>query len=147
MQLEFEVKKLVYYINSLGLEILEREPSHQHVGAIIADAVLQGGGHRYETQVKPRVKRIIDKYPAASNILGLSSLLKTQGAQALLNWFGKDEQGRFRQTVSFFENEQINTFDDLRKWLESEANRDRLVTKNNRVDKAGIREIRNATAD
>ena len=147
MELEIEAKKLVNYIKRLGLEIPTRKPSHKHVGAIIADAVLQGGGRRYKTQVEPRVERIRDKYPAADTISGLSSLLKTEGAQALLNWSGKDEQERFCQTVYFFENEQINTFDNLRKWLESEDNRDRLVTKSNRVDKAGISKIADATAD
>lgn len=147
MQLEFEARKLVNYIDSLGLNIPPRKPSHKHVGAIIADAVLQGGGHRYKTQVKPRVERIRDKYPKADTISALSSLLETKGAQELLNWRGKDEQERFRQTIDFFENEHIDTFDDLRKWLASEANRNRLVTRSNRVDKAGIAGISDATAD
>jgi hypothetical protein len=147
MQLEFEAKKLVNYINSVGLNIPPRKPSHKHVGAIIADAVLQSGRHGYSAQVERRVERIQDKYPSAATISGLSYLLKTEGAQELLNWSGKDEQGRFCQTVSFFENEGVNTFDDLRKWLESEANRARLITKSNRVDKAGIAEISDATAD
>ncbi|OGN93756.1 MAG: hypothetical protein A2Z75_06600 [Chloroflexi bacterium RBG_13_50_10] len=147
MLLQAEAKKLTNYINSLGFNIPLRKPSHKHVGAIIADAVLQGGGHRYKTQVKPRVERMRDKYPVADTVSGLSSLLKSQGARTLLNWSGKDEQQRFRQTVAFFLKEQINTFDDLRNWLKSEANRYRLITKSNRVDKAGIAEISDATAD
>src|SRR4030042_776028 len=147
MLLQAEAKKLTNYINSLGFNIPLRKPSHKHVGAIIADAVLQGGGHRYKTQVKPRVERMRDKYPVADTLSGLSSLLKSQGARTLLNWSGKDEQQRFRQTVAFFLKEQINTFDDLRNWLKSEANRYRLITKSNRVDKAGIAEISDATAD
>jgi hypothetical protein len=147
MQLEFEAKKLVDYINSLGLNIPPRKASHEHVGAIIADAVLQGGGHRYKIQVEPRVERVRNRYPAAGTVSGLSSLLKSQGPQALLNWSGEDEQQRFRQTVAFFVKEHVNTFDDLRRWLRSEANRDRLITRSDRVDKAGIAEISDATAD
>jgi hypothetical protein len=146
MQLKFEAKKLASYINSLGLKIPKRKPSHQHVGAIITDAVLQVG-RKYKTQVKPRVQRIRDKYPKADTISGLSYLVKTNGAQELLNWRGKDKQKIFLQTIQFFANEQVNTFNDLRKWLGSEDNRDRLITKSTRKDKAGIPKISNATAD
>lgn len=146
MELEAEAKKLVDYIDSLGLSIPTRKPPHEHIGTIIADAVLQVG-HRWKTHVGPRVECIRDKYPEADTISGLSYLVKTRGAEELLNWHGKDEQERFRQTVNFLENEQVKTFDDLRKWLESEDNRDRILTKGLRDDKAGIAKIADKTAD
>jgi len=146
MELEVEVKKLVSYINSLGLEIPRRKPPHEHVGSIIADAVLQVG-HQWKTHVGPRLERIRDKYPEASTTSGLSYLLETRGAQELLNWNGEDAHERFRQSIRFFENEQVKTYEDLRKWLESEDNRDRLITKSLRDDKAGIAKIADKTAD
>ena len=48
MELEIEVKKLVAHIKSCGLQIPVRNPPHEHVGSIIADAVLQVG-HRWNT--------------------------------------------------------------------------------------------------
>jgi hypothetical protein len=142
-----EAQKLVEYIVSIGLNIPARKPPNKHVGGIIADAVLQVVGHQWETQVGPQVNRIREKYPEADTISGLFSLLGTVGAQELMNWKGKDEQNSFRQTITFFMKEKINTFDDLRKWLESEDNRDRLITKSLRNDKAGIANIANRTAD
>lgn len=147
MELEAEAKKLVAYVLSLedNFEIIRAEPV-EHIGAIIADAVLQVG-HRWKTHVGPRIERIKNKYPGAATISGLLHLLETRGARELLNWNGKDEQERFRQTAEFFANEQIETIHDLHKWLESEDNRDRLVTKSPRDDKAGIAKIADKTAD
>lgn len=146
MELEVEVKKLVAHIKSCGLQIPLRNPPHEHVGSIIADAVLQAG-HRWKTHVGPRLERLRNIYPKADTISGLSDLLKNKGAQELLDWHGEDELERFSMTVRFFGNEQVETFDNLRDWLESDNNRDRLITKNSRSDKAGIPRIADATAD
>jgi hypothetical protein len=144
--LVLEAQKLVEYISSIGLEIPTRKPPRKHVGVIIADAVLQVG-HKWKTHVKPRVERIRAEYPRADTISGLSFLLKNKSAREVLNWHGKDKQEIFYQTVKFFVNEQIDTFENLRKWLESEDNRDRLLTKSSRNDKAGIAKIADKTAD
>jgi hypothetical protein len=147
MELEAEAKKLVNYVHSLNdnFKITKAEPL-KHIGAIITDAVLQVG-HRWKTHVGPRVERIENSYPEAGTISGLLSLLRSKGAQDLLNWNGIDAQERFRQTAEFFAREQIETVDDLHKWLQSEDNRDRLVTQSPRDDKAGIAKIANKTAD
>jgi hypothetical protein len=146
MELEIEVKKLVAHIKSCGLQIPARTPPHEHVGSIIADAVLQVG-HRWKTHVGPRLERMRDKYPNADTISGVSALLDTKGAQELLKWKGKDAQERFSQSIHFFENEHVETFNQLREWLEKDNNRDRLVIKIPGNDKAGIPKIENATAD
>src|SRR5271157_4413792 len=104
MELEIEVKKLVSHIKSCGLQIPPRNPPHEHVGSIIADAVLQVG-HRWKTHVGPRLERMRNIYPKADTISGLSALLKNKGAQELLDWHGEDELERFSLTVRFFEKE------------------------------------------
>ncbi len=146
MTLDNEVKKLVDYINSIELAIEQRPPSSKHVGAIIADAVLQVG-HKWKILVSPRIDRIITNYPKANNISELSLIIKAKEVKEFLNWKGEDVQGRFIKTVEFFKNEQINTFDELYEWLEKEKNRDRLVTKGTEINKAGIPKIGDATAD
>ena len=146
MPVAVEVTKLVRYVGQIRLQIPTRRPPQKHVGAIIADAILQVG-HRWKTHVGPRVQRLRNNYPGAETISGLSHVLDTRGARELLDWNGKDEQERLRRTVDFFQHERIQTFDDLRKWLESDINRDRLLTKCPRDDKAGIPRIGNATAD
>lgn len=145
--LQSEVRKLVDHICSLGgdFKIVRAKPE-VHIGAVITDAVLQVG-HRWKTHVEPRVERIKTDYPNAATICVLLHLLETVGECGLLNWNGIDEQERFRLTIHFFAHEGINTVDDLTKWLESEDNRDRLISKSTCVDKAGIPKIADKTAD
>ena len=129
MKLKAEAKKLVNYINSLGLEIPRRKPPHKHVGAIIADAVLQIG-HEYNKQVKNRIAHLRKRYPKAATISGLVQSLKTTGAQELLNgWKGEKEHKRLYDHANFFNGLGINTFRELRIWLKDEKNRDSLITK------------------
>ncbi|MDM7999305.1 MAG: hypothetical protein QUS33_04725 [Dehalococcoidia bacterium] len=146
MQREVEAQKLVDYVAQIGPQVPVRTPPERHVGAIIADAVLQVG-HRWKTHVCPRVQRLKRLYPEADTVPGLSRLIETRGTGELLNWKGKAEQQVFSMTVAFFHNEGIKTFDDLRKWLKSYINRDRLMTKSARKDKAGIPRIADRTAD
>jgi len=139
MKLATEVKKLVNYIDLLELEIPRRKPSHKHVGAIIADAVLQIG-HGYNIQVKNRIARLRKQYPKAATVSGLVQLLKTTGAQKLLNgWKGGKEHKRLYNHANFFNGRGINTFRELRIWLKDEKNRDSLIT--------GGLGIRDRTAD
>lgn len=151
-ELRTEAEKLADYIESLGssFAILRATPS-KHIGAIIADAVLQVR-HRWKTQVEKRVVRIETHYPQAATLSGLSRLLATVGEKELLNWSGKDEQRRFRQTIEFFSEEEvngqkINTVSQLAGWLALDTNRDRLLTKSQRKDRAGIPRMADKTAD
>ena len=144
MGLEFEAKKLVNYINSLGLQISIRNPSHKHIGAIITDAVLQIS-HRYETHVGPRAERLREKYPEAATISGFLCLLKTVGAEELIKWKGENVQKAIYDHAEFFASEEVETFPDLYKWLRPEKNRDRLITELPEID--GIGRIRDKTAD
>ncbi len=146
MTVKNEVKKLVDYINSIGLIIRPRPPSPKHIGAIIADAVLQVG-HGWKKYVAKRVEHIIKNYPNASNINGIISIINKKEIRKFLDWNGQDVQNRFIASVEFFNNEQIDTFDQLYNWLEKDENRDRLITKSSRIDKAGIAKIGDATAD
>ena len=145
-ELQAEAKKLANYIKSLGssFTILRATPS-KHIGAIIADAVLQVG-HQWKAQVEKRVVRIETHYPQADTLSGLSSLLNTVGAEELLDWKGKDVQERFGLTIRFFASE-IDTVSQLAKWLTSDTNRDRLLTRSQCKDRAGIARIADKTAD
>jgi len=102
MELEVEARKLVNYINSLGLNIPSRKPSHKHVGAIIADAVMQIR-HRYETHVAGRIARLRTEYPQAATVSGFLHLLQTVGAQKLLGgWKGQQEHKRLYDHARVF---------------------------------------------
>ena len=151
-ELQAEAARLAAYIQSLGggFRVLKAQPSN-HAGAIIVDAVLQVG-HRWKTHVEKRIKRIEFKYPDAATISGLLRLLAAVGEKELLDWNGNDEQRRFRQTIEFFsqedvDGEKINTVSQLARWLASDTNRDRLLTKSQREDRAGIPRVADKTAD
>ena len=151
-ELQAEAAKLAAYIQSLGggFRVLKAQPSN-HAGAIIVDAVLQVG-HRWKTHVEKRIKRIESKYPDAATISGLLRLLATVGEKELLDWNGRDEQRRFRQTIEFFsqedvDGEKVSTVSQLARWLALDTNRDRLLTKSQREDRAGIPRVGDKTAD
>jgi len=139
MKLELEAKKLVNYINSLDLNISPRKPSHEHLGAIIADAVLQIG-HKYKEQVSNRVEDIITNYPQANTVSGFLNILKQVGAQKLLSgWKGHREHKRLNEHAMFFASKGVDTFNELCDWLQDDNNRDSLI-------EAGLG-IRDKTAD
>lgn len=57
---------LAAYIRGLDdFTVVERQAPHGHMGATIAEAVLQAG-MRYEAQVAPRVRRILRDFPEAT---------------------------------------------------------------------------------
>ena len=107
MSLQDEAVKLAEYIESLDdFEKKVKGPPVEHVGAIIADAVLQKG-HRWETHVKPQVERLRCNFPEAATISGLLRLIDSVGAQELLNWKGQAEHARLLLTASSFRREEL----------------------------------------
>ncbi len=146
MELENEASKLSEYISELkesgDFEYIEKGIQDEHLGAIIADAILQAG-HDYKKYVLPRVIRIKTMFPDHTNVSSLKefSSSNAEGIRQFLNWNGRKEQERFAATISFFNDEGIETFSDLRKWLSKDKNRDKLITD------SGIQGIRERTAD
>jgi hypothetical protein len=128
-ELESEARKLVDFIKSLDLQIPRREPPHKHIGAIIADAVLQIG-HRYNEQVRDRILRLRDQYPQAATTSGFLHAIKTIGAKQLLNgWKGEKEHKRVYDHAKFFKGEGVETFKNLIGWLRKEKNKSKLISK------------------
>ena len=116
-------EKLVQYVRSLpGFIIYETiDGDYDHIGATVADAVLQAN-MRYSTHVKPRVDRILAKYPetrTTSSVLHLSTSIP---ATEFLSWRGEDRAERFSRILHLFKSEGIETEADLRDWLSHSAN-------------------------
>lgn len=128
LNLESASAQLAAYVVSSGLPISEKPPPHRHVGAVIADAVLQIG-HAYEQQVRSRVIRLRQDYPEAATISGFLHLLDEVGARELLGgWKGTKEWKRVHEHSTYFAAKGIQTFDELFAWLTHECHRDELVT-------------------
>lgn len=108
---------LANYVNALmkngDFQIVDEiDGNYNHMGALVADAVLQAN-LRYETHVKPRVKSILATYPEATTTSALINLLNTIPTTVFLSWRGIDRANRFDEVVRLFKSENIETEKDI----------------------------------
>ena len=118
-------ENLARYVRSLPNFAIHESGSYNHMGATIADAVLQAN-MKYSTHVEPRMNRILVQYPEARTISALVRLLSSISVKDFLSWRGEDRCQRFARIVRLFESEGIDTEADLRSWLAQDANREKL---------------------
>jgi hypothetical protein len=123
MLIKGNAENLVKFIRGLSAFsiVTEIDGNYQHLGATIADAVLQAN-MRYETHVRPRINRIRKSFPSAATMTGLKSILAEKTTTKFLEWRGMDRVKRFDDIVDLFSSESIETEDDLRQWLMNERN-------------------------
>jgi hypothetical protein len=123
MTIEEKAAKLAEYIRGLSdfRIVTEFDGNYRHLGATIADAVLQAN-MRYETHVRPRIRHIRARYPAAATLSGLKETLIEKTTTRFLDWGGMDRVKRFDDIVGLFSSEGIETDDDLKGWLLNERN-------------------------
>jgi hypothetical protein len=123
-----DAESLVQYVRSLPDFVVYEDigGNYNHIGATVADSVLQTN-LRYETHVKPRVKRILAQYPQARTKSSVLRLLESIPATEFLSWRGEDRAERFSRVISHFASEAIETDADLREWLSDSANLQRLL--------------------
>jgi len=121
------VASLVAYIESLSdFSRVPTQKPYGHVGATLTDALLQSG-LRYETVVLPRVKRVLAD-PSAETVSGFLRLLEQEGPNALLQWRHPDKPARVLEVTRLLNAERVETEADLREWLGTEANGQRLLS-------------------
>jgi|WetSurMetagenome_2_1015567.scaffolds.fasta_scaffold234092_2 hypothetical protein len=123
MTIRDKAEKLVKFIRGLSdfSIVTEIDGNYQHLGATIADAVLQAN-MRYETHVRPRINRIRRSFPSAATMSGLKTTLAEKTTTKFLDWRGMDRVKRFDDIVGLFSFESIETEDDLGQWLMNERN-------------------------
>lgn len=97
-----------------------------HLGAILADSVLQSGLH-YTNVVRPRVERVAAEQCAAT-LSGFSALIHTQGAVHILYWKSPEKPNRLLRLIALLTSENVETTSDLRDWLRRGESRPRLLT-------------------
>lgn len=121
------VAALVAYIGSLSdFPHVPAPKPYCHVGATLTDALLQSG-LRYETVVLPRVNRVLAE-PSAGTVSGFLRLLERDGPHAVLHWQHPDKPARVLEVTRLLNAEGVETEADLREWLGTEANRQRLLS-------------------
>src|ERR1700722_15083802 len=89
-------RQLVEFL-SVRLDILpapEDRGVTSHVGAALADSILQAG-LRYDTVVSGRVRRIVELFPEAKTVSGTIDVLSAHGARHFLSWTHPQKIVRF----------------------------------------------------
>lgn len=116
-------EKLAQYVRSLpDFKVYETiDVSYGHMGATIADAVLQAN-NKYESNVTPRVQRILAEYPEARTTSAVVLQLQSVPPTIFLNWGGEDRATRFCQVTELFKSAGVETEEDLGNWLTDPSN-------------------------
>jgi hypothetical protein len=101
--------------------VAEIDGNYHHLGAAIADAVLQAN-MKYETHVRPRIARIMDTFPDAATMSGLKKILMKITSRDFLDWRGMDRVNRFQAIIDLLSSEKIETEENLKEWLTNDRN-------------------------
>src|SRR5579862_8883535 len=80
-------RQLVEYlaVRMEGLPTPENRGVSSHIGAALADSILQAG-LRYDTVVSRRIRRIVELFPEAATISGTIDALSAHGPRHFLSW-------------------------------------------------------------
>jgi len=128
-QLKNEGKRFSGFLKALPkFRLVDPDPLLfvEHVGRVAVDGVLQVG-HDYEKQVRKRVEKI-RSYQEARTVSGFKLLLKSQGIKQLLDFDSQGTEKDLLDVAQFFSSQGIESYTELREWLELEEHRDDLLS-------------------
>ena len=103
----------------------QADGNYRHMGATLTDAVLQKGLD-YQKVVKPKVDYLQFNYPQAKTTSGFLRLMDEIPLPKLLKFKG-DKPDLIRKLAEFFQEEGVETQEDLAQWLKDPKNRNRLM--------------------
>lgn len=121
-------KHVCTHLNSLaGFKIARPVPPADHMGAVIAESVLQAA-FNYENGVRPRVDRILGQYAGSRSSSEALALVEEFGALALLGVNNKRKLGAFEALLKLLVQEGVESLAGLRTWLNSGSPEVRLTS-------------------
>ena len=122
-----KARKLASYVESLAGFTIEDdiEDTYHHMGATIVDAILQAGT-KYATVVRPRVNSILNTYPDARTTTEFRDLLERIRVKEVLSWNDDEKPNRVIALTEFLLAECINTEEELRNWISSDQNLEKI---------------------
>jgi hypothetical protein len=91
-------------------------PVYAHMGATLADAVLQAG-LRYETVVVPRVRRLLSRWPRSRTTSAFVGVAQRHGICEVLAWGHPRKPQLVLDVASLLLCERVQTEWDLADWL------------------------------
>lgn len=111
-------RRVADYAESVGYCGVSRSrpKSVPHLGAILADAILQAGVN-YRTVVKPRVDRILKLFPESATLTGTVRIVESDAVGDFLMWKHAEKVERFIQLHRLIEAHQVEDAKMLRTWL------------------------------
>ena len=102
-------------------------PTASHLGAVLADAVLQAGLN-YRTVIRPRIARIQTNYPQAARLSGVNSIIERGLVSDFLLWKHPTKVSRFTRLASLLGANSVEDTNDLRQWLKHRRSKDQLLS-------------------
>lgn len=114
VQMLLAARLVADYARELGADTERQEvrPVYDHMGALLADSVLQAGLN-YNSVVRPRVHAILAKFPECDRTSELVRVLDGGRAATFLNWTHAEKVGRFEALVWFLNDQSVETVSDL----------------------------------
>ena len=111
-------RKVANYARDLGLirVQLPHRPHGHHIGAVIADAVLQAGVN-YRTVVLPRVEAILHEYPDARCLDGVERVITSGHLVDFLRWRHPVKLERFTDLIYLLYKQNVQCVPKLREML------------------------------
>jgi hypothetical protein len=136
MLIEEAVQRLADLIRSLtDFRVYEEHEidRYDHMGAAIADAVLQAQRDYYSV-VAPRTERILKRWPEAKSVSGVLQCLKSVSPSDFLDWSDNPSSSsylahrvrRFVEILTLLKNSGVESTDDLKHWLTVEEHSAKL---------------------
>lgn len=122
VQMLVAARRVADYAKELGADLDRQEirPAYDHMGALLADSVLQAGLN-YNSVVRPRITAILTHYPNQSRTSQLLDLVHRGETATFLNWTHTEKVGRFDSLVTFLSTCSVEHIDDLRDCLLNHA--------------------------
>jgi hypothetical protein len=101
--------------------IVDSMEQYHHMGATLADAVLQRGID-YKSVVEPRIKRLLAAYSKATTTSAFARVVTEQGAAQVLDWSEGQKPQTMTALINLLLENGIETEDELKAWLERPDN-------------------------
>ncbi|MBL3565098.1 hypothetical protein JMM59_08765 [Rhodovulum sulfidophilum] len=95
-------------------------PVYQHMGAVLADSVLQAGLN-YAKVVKPRIATILRTFPHATTMNILMGVIEQEGSPKFLQWEHREKVLRFDNLLGFMAEAEIDSTFDLSRALRDKS--------------------------
>ncbi|PRD40477.1 hypothetical protein C5748_26765 [Phyllobacterium phragmitis] len=119
IQMLVAARRVADYALEVGADINGEtvRASYHHMGAIVADCVLQAGLN-YRSVVLPRISAILERFPGLDRTSELVELVARGETSRFLNWHHPEKIDRFEALVSFLSERSVENAPMLRDRLQ-----------------------------